>query len=107
MNEAGLTISNRFNANTDWMSEVFQNAPMQKHRLSFSGGNDKTTYMVSGSYLNQDGIVGGSKANYNRYTGRINVKSNLKKWLEVGTNMSYMHQKRNNIGEDDEYRSLG
>ncbi|HYX06540.1 MAG TPA: TonB-dependent receptor [Bacteroidales bacterium] len=106
MNEAGATVSNTYNANTDWMSEVFQNAPMQKHRLSFSGGNDKTTYMISGSYLTQDGIVGGSKANYNRYTGRINVKSNLKKWLEVGTNLSYMHQKRNNIGEDDEYRSL-
>ena len=106
MTEAGETVSDRFSANTNWLEEVFVKAPMQKHRLSFSGGTDKTTYMVSGSYLDQDGIVGGDKANYNRYTGRINLKSDVKKWLQVGVNMSYMHQNKENIGEDDEYRSL-
>jgi TonB-linked SusC/RagA family outer membrane protein len=106
MSEAGATTSDRFGANTDWLSETFQSAPMQKHHLSFSGGNDKTTYMLSGSYLTQDGIVGGNKANYSRYTTRLNLKSDVKKWLEVGGNFSYSHSNQKNVNQDDEYRSL-
>jgi len=106
MSEAGLTTQNRFGADTDWLDEVFQTAPMQKHHLSFSGGNDKTVYMVSGSYLTQDGVVGGDKANYSRYTTRLNLKSDVKEWLEVGGNVSFSHSNQKNVGQDDEYRSL-
>jgi len=106
MTESGQVTKNRFGANTDWLEETFQTAPMQKHHLSFSGGNDKTVFMVSGSYLTQDGIVGGDLANYNRYTTRMNLKSDVKKWLEVGGNLSYSHSNQKNVGQDDEYRSL-
>ena len=106
MTESGQTTQDRFNANTNWLDQVFQTAPMQKHHLSFSGGNDKTVYMLSGSYLTQDGIVGGDKANYKRYTSRLNLKSDVKKWLEVGGNFSYSHSNQENVGQDDEYRSL-
>ncbi len=106
MSESGQVTQDRFGANTDWLSETFQSAPMQKHHISFSGGNDKTTYMLSGSYLTQDGIIGGDKANYKRYTSRLNVKSAVKKWLEVGGNFNYSHSNQENVGQDDEYRSL-
>jgi len=106
MTESGQVTQDRFGANTDWLSETFQTAPMQKHYLSFSGGNDKTTYMLSGSYLTQDGIVGGEKANYTRYTSRLNVKSAVKSWLEVGGNFNYSHSNQKNVNQDDEYRSL-
>jgi TonB-linked SusC/RagA family outer membrane protein len=66
MTESGQVTQDRFSANTDWLGAIFEPAPMQKHHLSFSGGNDKTTYMLSGSYLTQDGIVGGDKANYKK-----------------------------------------
>ncbi|MFZ4546470.1 MAG: SusC/RagA family TonB-linked outer membrane protein, partial [Bacteroidales bacterium] len=106
MTESGQVTQDRFGANTDWLSETFQSAPMQKHYLSFSGGNDKTTYMASGSYLTQDGIIGGEKANYNRYTTRLNIKTDVKKWLEVGGNFNYSHSNQKNVGQDDEFRSL-
>ncbi len=79
---------------------------MQKHHINFSGGNDKTTYMISGSYFTQNGIVGDDKAKYDRFTSRVNLKSELKSWLEVGTNFSYSHSKQKYIGEDDEYGSV-
>lgn len=44
-------------ANTDWQDEIFQTAPIQNHVLSFTGGNDKTRYSVSGNYFNQEGII--------------------------------------------------
>jgi len=106
MSEAGQPTQNRFGADTDWLSEVFQNAPQQKHHLSFSGGTEKSAYMISGSYLTQDGIIGGSKANYDRFTTRINLNSKVNKWIEVGANFSYSHSNQKNVGQDDEYRSL-
>src|SRR5205814_2852235 len=37
-------------ANTDWLDEIFQTAPIQNHQISVSGGNDKTLYYISGNY---------------------------------------------------------
>jgi len=34
---------------TNWVDEIFQNAPMDEHNLSFSGGSEKTSYFISGS----------------------------------------------------------
>lgn len=91
---------------TDWMKHVFEDAPMQKHHISYSAGNEKSSYLLSGSYYNQDGIVGGDKAKYERYTTRINAKSKVNSWLEVGNNISFSHSKKKYVGEDDEYRSV-
>jgi hypothetical protein len=35
--------------------------PIINHDLSISGGSDKVTYAVSGSHLDQEGIIGGNK----------------------------------------------
>jgi len=104
MQESGAGTVDLNGNDTDWLDEIFETAPMQKHHLSFSGGNEKTTYMLSGSYFTQDGIVGGDQAKYERFTARANVKSQVKEWLEVGNNFSFSHSKQRYIGEDDEYR---
>jgi TonB-dependent starch-binding outer membrane protein SusC len=106
MQAAGEKVKLTGNANTNWIDETFETAPMQKHSLSFSGGNDKTAYMMSGSYYTQDGIVGGSSANYERITARINASTKIKSWLEVGNTFNYSHSNRKSIGEDDEYRGV-
>ncbi|MBP6411008.1 MAG: SusC/RagA family TonB-linked outer membrane protein [Pseudarcicella sp.] len=90
--------------NTNWLDEVFQSAPMATHNLSFSGGGPMTSYLLSGSFTNQDGILGGEQANFKRYTVRLNTKSKVANWLEVGNNISYTNIGRNSITEDDEYR---
>ncbi len=45
---------------TDWQDLVFENAPITNHDISFRGGGKKSSYSYSGSFLTQDGIVGGS-----------------------------------------------
>ncbi len=106
MKEAGLTVNSSEGYDTDWLSEISESAPMQRHNLSVSGGGEKTTYMVAGSYLKQDGAIGGSNAAYERYTFRVNTKSDVKSWLEIGNNLSFAHSKRQILPEDDEYRSV-
>lgn len=106
MEEAGLVINDTEGHDTDWLEEISEVAPMQRHNLSFSGGNNRSTYFISGSYLKQDGVIGGANAAFERYTFRINTKNELRDWLEVGNNLNFSHSNRNILPEDDEYRSI-
>jgi len=72
---------------TDWQNEIFRNAGMQSHQLSVSGGNDKTTYAISGGFFNQDGIVIGS--DFERYSARINLDNQVKDWFKIGGSLAY------------------
>jgi len=62
---------------TDWQNEVFQEAPIQEYNLTVTGGSEKTSYSIGGSYFGQQGIVGGPKANFERYNARINFITEL------------------------------
>lgn len=91
---------------TNWVDEIFQTAPMDEHILSFSGGGDKTTYFLSASYLNQDGVVGGPKNNFNRYSFRTNFDTELKTWLTAGANISYSRFSRKSLNATNEYGGI-
>lgn len=41
----------------DWQDYVFRTVFTMDHQLSFQGGNEKTTYMASVSYLDNPGVV--------------------------------------------------
>lgn len=92
--------------NTDWIKESFEAAPMQKHNLTFSGGNDKTTYLASMSYLNQEGIVVGDRDKYKRYSGMFNGSQKLNNWLKFGSSWQVNRSVRNSFNENDEYRGV-
>lgn len=74
---------------TDWVNELFQTGATQDYSLSYSGGNDKTTYYVSAAYLTQDGIV--RTAEYDRFTVQFNMDTQLFKWLKMGNKLSLNH----------------
>jgi TonB-linked SusC/RagA family outer membrane protein len=71
--------------NTDWLSYIFKTAPTQNHNLTFSGGNEKTTYNVSLGYVDQNGIIKGF--NYKKYNARINLTSKVNDHIKFGTNV--------------------
>lgn len=74
-------------ADTDWAAEVLQDAPMQSHYLSLSGGNASTVYRISLGYLDQGAVVKG-KFHLQRYNFRANVQSDVKDWLSVSNNFN-------------------
>lgn len=90
---------------TDWQSAIFQAAPMTNHQVTFRGGSEKSTYMVSGNYYDQNGIVGGEKANFNRYTARLNVRHDVKDWLTIGSNINFIHFTRDALAENNEFNT--
>ncbi|MFD2967004.1 SusC/RagA family TonB-linked outer membrane protein [Sphingobacterium bambusae] len=63
-----------------------EDAPMQQHDLSISGGSDKTTYFLSSSYFDQEGLM--YRSNFDRVTLRSNIDSRLNDWMRVGLNLS-------------------
>ncbi len=73
-------------AGTNWQDALFQNTNMQKYSLSMSGGSDKSTFYVSGDYLNQDGVALGS--GFTRGSIRLNLDNQATKWLKFGINLS-------------------
>jgi TonB-linked SusC/RagA family outer membrane protein len=71
-------------ANTNWVSNVIHDAPINNHHLSLTGGNEKTTYRFSLGYLSQESIIK-SKFRSNRYNISFNLNSQIKKWLKFNT----------------------
>ena len=68
---AGATAAGvNYGGATDWQDEVFRNAYTHGHNLAFGGGNDVSSYRMSLSYMDQDGIV--ETSNFQRLTARIN-----------------------------------
>jgi TonB-linked SusC/RagA family outer membrane protein len=92
--------------NTNWMGEIFNPAPIQKHRVSVDGGDEKSSYFFSLSYTNQDGIIGGDKSNFTRYSTMLNLDSKATNWLTVGARMSYTHSKKRGIHQNDVFGSV-
>jgi TonB-linked SusC/RagA family outer membrane protein len=76
---------------TDWQGELFNNAAMNKHQLSLSGGSNNTTYFLSGEYLTQDGVAEGS--GFDRYSVRLNLDNKPRKWATLGVNLAFNQTK--------------
>lgn len=65
---------NQLGEGTNWQDAAFTKAPLQNHQLSISGGSQKVQYLVSGNYLNQDGII--RNTDFSRLGFRANVDAN-------------------------------
>ncbi|KAA6328483.1 TonB-dependent receptor SusC, partial [termite gut metagenome] len=60
---------------TDWQSAALRTASTQTHQLTVSGGDEKTRYLLSGNYTDQNGII--LNTDFQRYTGRFNFERDL------------------------------
>jgi TonB-linked SusC/RagA family outer membrane protein len=86
---------------TDWQDQIFKNAPIQSHALTARGGSEKMTYFLSGSFLNQDGIVGGGdKSFFRRMNATSNITYNLSSKLKFTANTSFVNIRGSGIAEN-------
>jgi TonB-linked SusC/RagA family outer membrane protein len=78
--------------NTDWQDLVFRVAPIHKIDMNISGGNENTNYLISGGYVNQEGIV--INSDYKKYSLNLKVSSKVAEWAEIGgmVNLVYDHE---------------
>ncbi|MDR3268234.1 MAG: TonB-dependent receptor, partial [Tannerella sp.] len=85
----------RIGKGTDWQDEILKEAWIQSHNLSFSGGNDATSYFTSFNYLSQDGIV--KNTGIDKYVARLNLESKFAAHGKLGVNLSASRIKDDNF----------
>ncbi len=76
---------------------LFQNSIRQNYDISASGATDRTDYYISAGYLNNKSYVIGS--DYERFTARVNLNTQILKWLKVGMNIGFGRSTQNGVQE--------
>src|SRR5690606_22759322 len=82
---------------TDWQSLIFNNdARIQNHEISISGGSEKSTFYTSFGLFDQEGIVAPEISHFKRYNIRLNSSHEITNWLTFGQTLGYSRIK--NLG---------
>jgi len=69
-------------ANTDWYDVNYKKwVPNSQHNLSFSGGDKRTQYFISGSYFDQSGLLNFGTDNLSRSNINMKINTKLYDWL--------------------------
>ncbi|WP_212004062.1 SusC/RagA family TonB-linked outer membrane protein [Chitinophaga sp. HK235] len=68
--------------NTDWFQYLFRNAFTHRQNLNISGGNEKTTFYLSGSYMDEQATA--KQTGMKTYTASLKVYTKLHPTLRVG-----------------------
>ena len=78
----------------NWQDEILETGVRNESNLSFSGGNENARYFISGNYLNDAGIVVGSR--FTRGSVRANLDmSALNDRLDAKISFNANHSKNN------------
>ena len=84
---------------TDWQDQVFESAPVFNSAITLKGGGENSTYAFGSSLLTQDGIVGGSRANFTRLTKRLSYTLDFLKDFKLTTGVTWTTTSRKTLPE--------
>src|SRR2546430_6064899 len=76
-----------FGRGTDWQHAIFRTAPLRGYDVSVSGGDQNTSYFVSGSLLQNDGVIIGS--DMSRGSFRLNLDRSVSTKRRVGNRLTF------------------
>jgi TonB-linked SusC/RagA family outer membrane protein len=88
----------------DWQEAVFQTGASQNHDISFSGGDERMKYLVSGNYTKQEGII--INSGFERFGGRVNLERSFSSRFTIGlsaTASRAVQQSLTTFGADDNF----
>ena len=88
---------NKTNDGGFWFRNAFKKAPTMSHSLTASGGSEKSKYLFSLGYLNQQGTA--VESYLKRYSARVNTEYNLNKWLRIGENANIIYKEVPSVDE--------
>ncbi|MEN6453144.1 MAG: TonB-dependent receptor [Prolixibacteraceae bacterium] len=80
--------------NTDWNKLLYKDwTQATDHKISINGGNDQTSYYISGRYFAQDGIYRYNTDDLKRYNFRAKGQIKLRDNLTIDNNLSFDYSK--------------
>jgi len=71
---------------TDWQDLIFRTARFQNYAITASGGSEKVNYLISGNYIDQQGVVMGE--GQKKYSARVKVDYKPTDKLSIGLNLA-------------------
>ncbi len=78
------------NGLTDYEKELYDNRPLlTATRLDVSGGTDKTSFFIGGTYRDEGGLV--DNTGYKKLSGRVNIGHRFNDWLDVYITNNYIN----------------
>jgi len=87
----------------DWFAPIEKNGRRSEAALSISGRQNRTDYFFSLNYLNDEGFV--LKTDYERFSARVNLNTQVKSWLRTGLNLGGVLVNANNARAGDDNTS--
>lgn len=92
---------------TDWVDQMFRkNAQTGSYNIGVTGGSKTGNYALTLGYMNQEGIVGGKEvSNYERYNFRVNSDWQVKPWLKIGEQVSFIYTKNRGVSVGNAYNN--
>ena len=70
----------------DWQDYAYRKGIIQNYNVNVTGGTENLSYLISGGYMQQEGLVKGT--DYKRFTLRANVESKINKYITVGLSLA-------------------
>lgn len=75
----------------NWIDETLrESAGIQNYELSVSGRSEKSSFFLSGSYTDQEGLQKNDQ--FSRATVRANFDTEVNDWISVGLNSAYSYR---------------
>ena len=76
----------------DWQDQIFRQAAYQRYRLSFSGGNETTSFYYSGEYLDQEGTL--IETGFRKINNNLRVTHKLRKNTTLNAQIQFSNSNR-------------
>lgn len=95
-----------YRGDLDWEDQGVRNGLRQEYNFNANGASEKSDYMFSLGYLDENGYLHDS--GFDRFSGRVVLNISPKKWFKAGLNLSGTHQNYTNTngGSDASYTNV-
>ena len=83
-------IKGTYGEDLDWYKQTIRSGYRQEYNFSANGANDKSDYLLSLGYLDEQGYL--KTSGFNRLSARLSTNINPTSWLKAGLNVNGTHQ---------------
>ena len=71
----------------DWQDQIYRTGFVQNHNVSMQNSTDKTNFLVSASYMQNQSII--IATDWKKFTGKVNIDHNFTDKLKIGVDLNY------------------
>ena len=83
-------IMGTYGEDLDWYDQTIRSGYRQEYNFNANGASDKSDYLISLGYLDEQGYL--KTSGFNRLSARLSTNINPTSWLKAGLNVNGTHQ---------------